>query len=335
MGRRRSLLAAVSVSMVVAATSLTASAQNQPDIAGAETLFEQGRQLVNEGRLEEACPKFAESQRLAPAAGTALNLAACYDKQGKTASAWGTYRDAVSLSVASGQTVREQFARDRAAELEPKLIKLLVVVASQEPGLDIKRDGTPMTRAQWGTPIPVDPGSHTIEASAPKKKKWQQTIDAAGEGKTMTVTVPGLEDAPDDPPPAPPVTGPVDTRHRGDGSTLRLVGFIGMGVGAALLGTGTFFALSSQSKKDDIEAGANEGRTWDADRQAMYEDGESQAALANIFLISGGVVLATGVVLTVFGYTQKDDRGHAPQKSGPAFAGGSSTPRSGSFAWTF
>ena len=48
-----------------------ASAQG-PDVAGAETLFERGRQLMAEGNLKEACPKFAESQRLAPAAGTAL-----------------------------------------------------------------------------------------------------------------------------------------------------------------------------------------------------------------------------------------------------------------------
>ena len=316
-----------------AGTSAVASAQG-PAVAGAETLFERGRQLMAEGNLKEACPKFAESQRLAPAAGTALNLATCYEKQGKTASAWGMYREAISLSVASGQAVREQFARDRAAELEPKLMKLVVSVGSDEPNLEIKRDGTPVARAQWGTPIPIDPGSHIIEAIAPKKIKWTKNIETKDPGKTTTVTIPGLQDAPPDAQPEP--VGGGGEKPKGDGGgTLRVVGFIGMGVGVALLGTGGFFALSSQSKKDDIESAAGAGEPWSADRQSTFEDGESQATLANVFFISGGVVLAAGAVLTVLGYSQKNDTGKAPMKGGPSFAGASIGPRGGGLAWTF
>lgn len=328
---RKSLLvlAAITVGSI---TATTAFAQG-PDVAGAETLFERGRQLMAEGNYKEACPKFAESQRLAPAAGTALNLASCYEKQGKTASAWGMYREAISLSVASSQAVREQFARDRANELEPKLMKVVISVGSDEPQLEIKRDGTPVARAQWGTPIPIDPGPHVIEATAPKKIKWTKNIETNAPGATTTVTVPGLQDAPADAQPDPSAGG---EKPKGDGGgTLRVVGFIGMGVGAALLGAGGFFALSSQSKKDDIESAAGAGEAWSAERQTTFEDGESQATLANVFFISGGVVLATGAVLTVLGYSQKNDTGKAPQKGGPAFAGARVGPRGGAFAWTF
>ena len=289
-----------------------------------------------EGNLKEACPKFAESQRLAPAAGTALNLATCYEKQGKTASAWGMYREAISLSIASGQTVREQFARDRSNELEPKLMKIVISVQSDEPNLEVKRDGTQVARAQWGTPIPIDPGPHVIEASAPKRATWSKKIETNAPGQTTKVDIPALlEGAPDAKPDA-PVTGPGGDKPKGDGGgTLRIVGFIGMGVGAALLGTGGFFALSSQSKKDDIESAASAGEPWNADRQSTFDDGESQATLANVFFISGGVVLAAGAVLTVFGYSQKNDTGKAPTRGGPAFAGASIGPKGGAFAWTF
>lgn len=311
-----------------------ASAQG-PDVAGAETLFERGRQLMAEGNLKEACPKFAESQRLAPAAGTALNLATCYEKQGKTASAWGMYREAISLSVASGQAVREQFARDRANELEPKLMKIVIAVSSDEPNLEVKRDGTQVARAQWGTPIPIDPGPHVIEASAPKRATWSKKIETNAPGQTTNITVPALsEDAFEVIPNAPPAGGA--EKPKGDGGgTLRVVGFIGMGVGAALLGTGGFFALSSQSKKDDIESAATAGEPWNADRQSTFDDGESQATLANVFFISGGVALAAGAVITVLGYSQKNDTGKAPTRGGPTFAGASFGPKGGAFAWTF
>lgn len=307
---------------------------NGPDVAGAETLFDQGRKLMGEGKLDEACPKFAESQRLAPAAGTALNLATCFEKQGKTASAWGMYREAISLSVASGQAVREQFARDRATELEPKLIKLVVNVANpDDQGLEVRRDNIVITRAQWGTPIPVDPGAHTIEAKATKKKKWIKSIETKGNGTTQTVAIPALEDAPED-----EAATPAPGEQKGDvdnGGTLRIVGFITMGVGVLALGAGGYFALDSSSKKDDIEGAASNGEAWSADRQSTYDDGKSSANLANIFFVGGGVALATGAVLTILGYSKKHDTGKAPQKSGPTFAGGSVTPRGGAFAWTF
>lgn len=311
-----------------------ASAQG-PDVAGAETLFERGRQLMAEGNLKEACPKFAESQRLAPAAGTALNLATCYEKQGKTASAWGMYREAISLSVASGQTVREQFARDRSNELEPKLMKIVISVTSDEPNLEVKRDGTQVARAQWGTPIPIDPGPHVIEASAPKRATWSKKIETNAPGQTTNVAIPALSESAADAIPDAPAAGGGD-RQKGDGGgTLRIVGFIGMGVGAALLGTGGFFALSSQSKQDDIESAATAGEPWSADRQSTFEDGDSQATLANVFFISGGVVLAAGAVLTVLGYSQKNDTAKAPTRGGPAFAGASIGPKGGGLAWTF
>jgi hypothetical protein len=323
----------VFVALTVGTSISTEAFAQGPDVAGAETLFERGRQLMAEGNFKEACPKFAESQRLAPAAGTALNLATCYEKQGKTASAWGMYREAISLSVASGQTVREQFARDRATELEPKLMKVVISVGSDEPNLEVKRDGTPVARAQWGTPIPIDPGAHVIEATAPQKAKWTKNIETNAPGQTTTVTVPGLLDSAQERTPDP--SGGSDKPKGDGGGTLRVVGFIGMGVGAALLGTGGFFALSSQSKQDDIEAAASSGEPWSPERQSTFDDGDSQATLANVFFISGGVVLAAGAVLTVLGYSQKNDTGKAPMKSGPAFAGASIGPKGGGLAWTF
>ncbi|MEZ4293500.1 MAG: hypothetical protein R3B70_00875 [Polyangiaceae bacterium] len=62
---------------------------------------------MGEKKYAEACPKFAESQKLDPSPGTQLNLARCYESLGKTASAFTEYKEAAVLAGQLGQD-REQ-----------------------------------------------------------------------------------------------------------------------------------------------------------------------------------------------------------------------------------
>ena len=57
------------------------------DRSAAQALFEQARDLMKQDKAAEACPKLEESQRLDPGVGTQFNLAECYVKMHRTASA--------------------------------------------------------------------------------------------------------------------------------------------------------------------------------------------------------------------------------------------------------
>ena len=114
---------ALGIALAPAAFAGDASTQ-----AAAEALFREGRALMQQGKYPEACQKLKESQRLDPGAGTLLNLAACYERGGQTASAWATYREAAASAARSGRKDWEATARERAHQLEPTLSSLTIDV---------------------------------------------------------------------------------------------------------------------------------------------------------------------------------------------------------------
>src|SRR5260221_8704588 len=158
--------------------STTSSAQDATTKATAEALFADGRRLMNIGNYATACPKLAASQRLDPGIGTALNLADCYEKSGRFASAWAEFRGAATAAHTAGSSDREQLASDRAQALVTKLSYFTVTTSSaQAASIQIIRDGSPLDSAALGTPIPIDPGHHTLEAKAPGKAAWSEAFD--------------------------------------------------------------------------------------------------------------------------------------------------------------
>ena len=83
------------------------------DEATAEALFEQGRDAMRSGAYTKACLMFEESYRLVHGDGTKFNLGECYEKVGRTASAWAAFRDVAATSKLAGQKEREALAKAR------------------------------------------------------------------------------------------------------------------------------------------------------------------------------------------------------------------------------
>src|SRR5450755_1496763 len=191
--------------LTVLGWAVPAAAQDS-NAAIAESLFRDGKRLSAEHKFAEACPKFAESYKLDPGLGTLLNLATCHEAEGKPASAWAEFSEASSRARRDGDNDRAQLAEEHVRALEPKLAHISIALAGSAPaGLVIKFDGRELSSAALGVQFPVDPGQHQVEASAPGKQNYSQTIEAPGPAGSATVTVPQLQDAPGAAAPAAPV----------------------------------------------------------------------------------------------------------------------------------
>src|SRR6266850_4767204 len=76
----------------------------------AETLFREGKRLLKEGKVSEACDKLAASERLESSTGALLNLGDCREKNGQLATAWAAFvKAATSAKLAHDK--REAEAR--------------------------------------------------------------------------------------------------------------------------------------------------------------------------------------------------------------------------------
>lgn len=285
----------------------SALGQTAGDKATAEALFGDGRKLMAQGNFREACPKFEASLRLDPGVGAMLNLADCFEKNGQTASAWAEFREAISAARSAGSKDREQLARQRAAALEPKLSRLTIAAGKQS--VQVTRDGTAVDPAALGTPMPVDPGRHLIEATAAGKQKWSKTIEVGANAARVSLDVPALQDdhsiATPQPPTAPSTTppttgGPATDTGTGpsDGSTQRTIGIGAGAVGVVGIAAGAFFGLKASSswtkaKNDCTAYPLGCGSQAESDKS----DASSSATLSTVAFVVGGVALASGAVL--------------------------------------
>ena len=305
----------------------SASAQaNASDKAAAEALFDQGVRLMKQNSFAEACPKLEESDRIDPAVGTLLYLGECYERIGKTASAWATFREAASLATNSNQADRARVASARAQDIEPKLSRLSVELSpdvASIPGVVVKRGTQRLEPSLYGTPLPVDPGEYRIEVTAPGYEPWRTPIKVEAGGASASVRVPALikgsepasaaavsptatpASEPGAAPPAEPLVA-----HTGDGmSTQQTLGLVVGAVGLAGLGLGSYFGIRALKKNSDAETHCpNSGLCNDQDGLDLTEEAKDQATFSNIAFVAGGLLLGTGAVLYLTGASGDTDR---------------------------
>ena len=286
----------------------TALANNS---AAAEALFDQGKEKMKAGDLEQACQSFEKSQRLEPSVGTLLNLGECQVKRGKTASAWSTFKQASSLASKEGDTRRGEYADQRADAIKPLLTQLLVQKHNAQKSLEltILRDDVDMT-ILLDTVIPVDPGKYTFKVSANGYETKTFTHSVAGEGKTVELSLPLLIDENEakairaanlklknEELNAPKAAQLKTNGNPGQkGSKKKLIAYSMGGLGVASIGAGIFFGLRAKSKNDEslLNCDNNVCSQLGLD---LNSEAKSAANLSTVLTGVGGALLLTGGVI--------------------------------------
>lgn len=258
------------------------------DQAMAQALFDEGRRLMDASDYARACPKFAESQRLDPGGGTILNLALCHEAEGKTASAWAEFNEALSQAIRDGRAEREARARESIARLAPRVSRLTVTVADgMPPDLQVTVDGAPLGAASRGVAVPLDPGPHLVVATAMGKPTWTTTVTLGPLADARAVLVPRFQS---------PLEAPTAATT---GGGRRVAGLVLGGAGIAAIGAGAafgVFALSRRSESNaDCPGGVCSQRAVDLNNQAITAAWVSDfgVGLGVVGVVAGAYLLLT------------------------------------------
>jgi serine/threonine-protein kinase len=321
--KRRLFRCTIALALASSAYTSLAGAQSVADKAAAESLFDQGRASMQEGDFAKACGLLERSQHIDPGVGTLLYLAECYEKSGRTASAWATFREAADAATAAKEPQRARTGRERAQRLEPLLSRLTIQVApetQQLSGLIIDRKDKTIQPALFNVAVPTDPGDYTVTASAPGYESWSGTVTVPERAGRVAITVPALrktsepdKGAPAAAPPAPGAPAPDNVPADGQGaapaistadgdsdahsSAQRTMGLVVGAAGVVGIGLGTYFGLRAFSKNGELEDACKSDPCGAPDGPDLHSAATNAATASNIAFGIGLAALAGGIVL--------------------------------------
>jgi hypothetical protein len=270
---------ALSVLIVATATiSAAARADSPPDAVAAELLDSQATALMQEHRYAEACPKFAESDRIKPGTGVLLRLALCYELSGRTASAWSTFRAAESRARRAGDAPVAVLASRRAEGLEPRLAKLVVrLPPGRDPAdVDVRLDDAPLAPSALGVELPIDPGAHELRATAGRASFARSFAVAEGGGRATIA----IELAPER-----------------SGSPQRTAAIVAAGVGVAAVAVGSILGIAAMSSWNKARSECATGTSGCSRDALALQPVVRDEALGSTVAFTGGAVAIVGAAL--------------------------------------
>jgi hypothetical protein len=305
---RRDALRILVVSLGLASVASSARADDVTKKAMAESLFQEGLDLFDKGKTDEACDRFDKSQSLDPKLSTLMNLATCRERQGHTATAWEEFTEAASQAEKQGSADRAKVAHDKANALSSKLSKVKLVKIADTPGMALSLDGKSLDAGMIGESVPIDPGNHHIEVSAPGYSTFTHDFTVQSGPTETPVEIPALpkvttpEPQPVEPQPVKPEEPKERVRPKKPHREISPVAIASYAIGGASLLVGIGTGAASIVKTNAIPC-----KHCDATHHEEIANANGLANASNATFAIAGVATIIGIVFTVTSLSSSND----------------------------
>jgi hypothetical protein len=233
----------------------SARAEDAETRTAARDLATQGAHAFEAGQYAEASDFFRRAHELVAAPSIALMQARSLAKTGQLLAAMDIYEQTMRLKLADdapqAYTSAVQTAGVEIEEVRARIprLKLTVVGTSSSDVTQVTIDDKPTPSALLGVERPVDPGVHRFAVRVAGQMRAAREL-AVVEGQSYQVVL--------DAHPSEPVAAKSAAASQASGHAAlnqrRMLGFVGLGVGAVGLGIGTYSGLVALHHKSDLDS---------------------------------------------------------------------------------
>jgi hypothetical protein len=164
-----------------------ARAANAGDLSRARAKFQEATALEEAGKYADALEVFRAVGQVRMTPQVRFHIATCEEKLGRLVAALGGYE----LALKDGANVGPEFQQEtenRASAVRARIAKLIIQRGEGARAATIELDGVSLGVSSIGVEVPLDPGSHTIQARAPGFKGYDSSFEVQ-EGQIVNRTV--------------------------------------------------------------------------------------------------------------------------------------------------
>lgn len=297
----------------------------QADKATARDLLREGKELRAKGDHAGARKKFEAAYTLVPTPITGFAYANELVSLGLLVEAREVLGEVERMPTKSTESDEGRAARKSAEalyqEISPKIPVVEIVIQPGEPQAVLTVDGkpTPVVAAEAG--LRLNPGSHVAKAKRGDVERTTTFEATVGEHSKVTIVFEGPSTAPTPPTKPVPAEGapsapsPTPAPPPSGGSSTRIVGIVGFGLGVASLGASAILGWSAKSSYDSAKSNHCPTGACTPEGLRGIADARSRGNTATIFFGIGGILAIAGAVVWVASSPSRSEHASTPSLS--------------------
>jgi hypothetical protein len=277
-------------------------------VSTARELAKQAFEDFDNGRYAESVKKFSQAYNIMRMPTLGLGKARGLTKLGKLVEASEMYLEATRLEPTDSWQPIQKEAQGEAAEernaLLPRIPRLTISIQGAKPSeVSVTVNGVALPASMIGVETLVDPGEIPVIGERGKEVMREIAPMKEGDHKELTLRFAEANATTAAPPKtnpseariATPKSGQVQTRssEAAKRDNLRMLGWVGVGVGAAGVGVGAVSGLLALGKKPP----GCQGSHCQISEEGRVSTYNRLLDVSTVGFIVGGVVAATGITL--------------------------------------